>query len=191
MENQFDKVMSSKTNEELIKIITLDRDNYQQLAIVSAENELKRRNIPTSDINNISQDIIEKEKRNTQIENNTVSSGIRFINFIIDSFAWLIIVSILTLPFKANNNMEMLFVSLLLLITNVLYYLIFEITTRKTLGKIVTKTRVVNYSGEEASNGDIVIRTLMRLVPFDCISYLFTRNGIHDMLSKTKVIKDK
>lgn len=29
MENQFDKVMSSKTNEELIKIITLDRDNYQ------------------------------------------------------------------------------------------------------------------------------------------------------------------
>lgn len=78
-----------------------------------------------------------------------------------------------------------------LFITNVLYYLIFEITTRKTLGKMVTKTRVVNYSGKEASNGDIVIRTLMRLVPFDCISYFFTRNGIHDMLSKTKVIKDK
>lgn len=70
---------------------------------------MQKRNISNTEIDNISQDVLEKDKRNIQLENDTVSSGIRFINFIIDSFVWLIIAFILTLPFNANDDMEMLF----------------------------------------------------------------------------------
>ena len=72
----------------------------------------------------------------------------------------------------------------------VFYYALFELKWQKTVGKMITKTKVVSYSEQKPSNTDIVVRTFSRLVPFDVISYVFVRNGIHDILSKTKVIKD-
>ncbi len=66
-----------------------------------------------------------------------------------------------------------------------------EIKFQKTLGKFVTKTKVVKLNGEKPTNEDIITRTFCRLIPFDRISFLFVKNGIHDFLSKTKVVKDK
>jgi len=45
MENNFDDVMSKKSNEELIAIVTIDRFKYQESAIISAEKEVEKRNI--------------------------------------------------------------------------------------------------------------------------------------------------
>jgi hypothetical protein len=45
MENSFEDVMSKKSNEELIAIITIDRSKYQESAIISAEKEVEKRNI--------------------------------------------------------------------------------------------------------------------------------------------------
>jgi hypothetical protein len=45
MENNFDLVMSKKTNQELIVIITADRSKYQHSAIISAEKEVEKRGI--------------------------------------------------------------------------------------------------------------------------------------------------
>ena len=40
MENNFDEIMSKKTNEELINIVTLDCNKYQEAAIESAKREI-------------------------------------------------------------------------------------------------------------------------------------------------------
>ena len=45
MENSFEDVMSKKSNEELIAIVTIDRFKYQESAIISAEKEVEKRNI--------------------------------------------------------------------------------------------------------------------------------------------------
>ena len=42
IENEFTSVMAKKSNEALIKITTIDRENYQQPALDAAESELKK-----------------------------------------------------------------------------------------------------------------------------------------------------
>jgi len=41
----FKDVMSQRTDEELIEIVTMNRNDYQQLAVISAEEEIKKRNL--------------------------------------------------------------------------------------------------------------------------------------------------
>ena len=48
MENKFNEVMSQRTDEELIKILTVDRERYNPIAIEAAESEIKKRNIDTN-----------------------------------------------------------------------------------------------------------------------------------------------
>jgi len=69
-----------------------------------------------------------------------------------------------------------------------LYYFIFEWTTGQTVGKMITKTKVVN-SGTDMKPGILrtLIRTLSRLIPIDFLSYLFSSNGMHDWISKTEL----
>ncbi len=190
MENELKKIMSSKSDEELIKIVTIERDDYQSLAIEIVEEEIRRRNIPASMIEKLKEDVMKKEKYKVKIESNTVSKGIRFIHFIVDSFIWFIVSFILTLPLNATKTRDMLLGYIIMFLVYVFYYALFELKWQKTVGKMITKTKVVSYSEQKPSNTDIVVRTFSRLVPFDVISYVFVRNGIHDILSKTKVIKD-
>ncbi|MCL2790305.1 MAG: hypothetical protein FWD79_06630 [Desulfobulbus sp.] len=53
MNTDFKEVMSKCTDDELIRIVTVERDDYQHLAIISAEHEIKKRNIPTKYIKQI------------------------------------------------------------------------------------------------------------------------------------------
>ncbi len=122
MENKFDQEMFRKTNTELIKIVTIDREDYQLLAIEAAENELKKRNISDFEIESTKQKTLEDKIRNIKIEKNTVNPGIRFFNFIIDSLVWLIIAFIFTFPLNANNNGQMLIGYIVMLGTYIGYY---------------------------------------------------------------------
>jgi hypothetical protein len=65
MENEFIKVMSERTDEELVKIVTVDRDKYQPLAVATAEAEIEKRNI---DISNFGQFIEKVKFENEQIK---------------------------------------------------------------------------------------------------------------------------
>jgi hypothetical protein len=47
MEFDFTQAMQNASDEELIKILTVDRDGYQEDAVKEAEIELKKRNIST------------------------------------------------------------------------------------------------------------------------------------------------
>ena len=72
------------------------------------------------------------------------------------------------------------------------YYFIMEYTFGQTIGKMITKSKVVNAKNKGHPNLiQIFIRTLSRLIPIDFVSYLLNQQGIHDYLSKTKLIKIK
>ena len=190
MVNEFAKVMSERTDEELIKIVTVKRDGYNPIAIEAAEYEIEKRNIDTSNFEKIKEKItIEKEQKQI-VNSNVVGSIIRFLNFLIDFIIWLVIVTIFTFPLSANDEIEMLFGYVIMFATFIGYYGVMEIKFQKTIGKFITKTKVVKMNGEKPENSDIILRTFCRLIPFDRVSFLFTKNGIHDFLSKTKVIKD-
>lgn len=185
MEKEFAKVMSERTDKELIKITTIEKDGYNPTAIIAAELEIKKRNINVNDFEKIKEKAIFEKQQIEKIDSTIVSSGIRFINFIIDSIIYLIIIALLTFPLKETH---ILLGYLIMFLTFIGYYSIMEIKFQKTIGKFITKTKVVNINGDKPGNTDIVSRTFFRLIPFDRISFLFTKNGFHDFLSKTKVI---
>ncbi len=195
MENEFQEVMSQRTDEELIKIVTVERGKYNPTAIEAADSEVEKRNIDTSKFAEIKEKAtIEKEKKE-KVDSNVVSSFTRFLNFIIDFIVWLVLASITTfivglLINPTDSGLITILGYLLIFGTFVAYYTIMEIKFQKTVGKFITKTKVVKMNGEKPDNSDIIARTFYRLIPFDRISFLFVKNGIHDYLSKTNVVKD-
>ena len=69
-----------------------------------------------------------------------------------------------------------------------IYYFVFELVLGQTIGKMITKTEVVSTLEKKLSIKNVLFRTFSRLIPIDVFSYLFLSNGIHDLLSKTKLI---
>ena len=139
--------------------------------------------------------MITDKERIKLVNDNIASSSIRFLNFIIDMIA--IIILTILLAIISRFLIPTVFVGLVdfigylqLFLSFFLYYVFMELKYQKTLGKFATKTRVIMKNGQKPFLSDIITRTFFRLIPFDCISFLFTRNGLHDSLSYTAVIKD-
>ena len=113
---------------------------------------------------------------------------LRFVNFLLDSGIFFMLLVLFMLAFRnriASENMKWISCALYFL-----YYFIFEYFNGQTIGKMITKTKVVSFS--KNNNLFIIrlfIRTLMRFIPIDIISYLFTYRGLHDLISMTTVIK--
>lgn len=115
----------------------------------------------------------------------TIDKGIRATNYLVDMTIILTIYIVILLFYY--SAIEMLYVYYLL---KFLYYLIMESIFRQTLGKMITKTTVVKKDGRPANSLNILIRSTMRLIPIDTISYLLgTERGFHDVLSSTKLIR--
>jgi uncharacterized RDD family membrane protein YckC len=195
MENEFGKVMSQRTDEELIKIVTVDREGYNPTAIVAADAEIEKRNIDTSEFEKIKKQATVEKEQKEKVNSNVVGSGIRFVNFLIDFIVWFILAFIISIVIgifvqPTDQVFLTLFGYVLMFGTFIAYYAIMEIKFQKTVGKFVTKTKVVKMNGEKPTDGDIMTRTFCRLIPFDRISFLFVKNGFHDYLSKTKVVKE-
>lgn len=196
MENEFAQVMSERTDEELIKIVTAERDNYNPTAIEAAESEVEKRNIDTNTFQEFKEKATAERTAKNKVDSNVVNSGIRFVNFLIDFIIWIIsafILSFLLEIFIDTNQKELinLFGYVLIFASFFAYYAIMEIKFQKTVGKFITKTKVIKIDGTKPDVSDIMMRTFCRYIPFDRVSFLFTKSGFHDHLSKTKVIKDK
>jgi uncharacterized RDD family membrane protein YckC len=71
----------------------------------------------------------------------------------------------------------------------VLYYCLFEFYFGKTPGKFLTGTIVVTEDGNRASFKTLLIRSIVRLIPLDALSFLFSL-GWHDQISRTIVINN-
>ena len=192
MDKSFTEIMSKKTSEELIKIVTVDRDEYQPTAIEAAEKEIEKRNIDVKKIEELTTVCTKLADEQKEIESNKVSSLTRFLHFIIDTVAWLIVATIIGFlldPLLAESNQNILGY-LLLVVSFFGYYVFMETRYQKTIAKFITKTKVVMADGKKPNTGDIVRRTACRLIPFDRVSYFFSANGFHDNLSNTTVVKD-
>jgi len=74
---------------------------------------------------------------------------------------------------------------------DLIYYLAQEALWGRTLGKLITGTKVVNEDGSKLTFGRALGRTLCRLIPFEALSFLGGSGrprGWHDTIPKTKVI---
>jgi len=110
------------------------------------------------------------------------SQGTRLVNSLVDSVSqWLIMVGLALVGF---GELMTLFVVLA-------YYPFFETAYGRTPGKWVTKTRVVTVDDERPTLRHILIRTLVRFIPFEPFSFLFSARGWHDRWSETRVVRDR
>ena len=203
MENIFTDLMSNKTTDELIKLVTTDYDKYQPLAIETAKNEIKLRNIDIKKIEQLNEihkeeiavENLKKTQKQKDILEKIANSTLRSINFIIDIVAVFLIYRSTAYVIQNLLNItsirEILFLNrTTVFVVFILYFILAENMFQKTLGKVITKTKVVNLDGGKPNFVDITIRTFSRLIPFDGISYLYSISGFHDKLSKTIVIKE-
>ncbi|MFD2915110.1 RDD family protein [Psychroserpens luteus] len=131
------------------------------------------------------------------------SKGIRFANFIMDYIAQVVIgiaivvliglISELTgsyglyeLVIESEGRLsDYIFGAIILII----YYLTIETLTARSLGKYITKTKVVLYDGSKPTFNEILVRSLCRIIPFEQFSFLGEEGkGWHDSISKTYVV---
>lgn len=79
------------------------------------------------------------------------------------------------------------------LITLFFYYLVCEGIWFRTIGKMITGTRVIQTSGNNPDFSQIIARSLIRFIPLEFVTYLVGGDrpaGWHDRWSNTKVIVD-
>ncbi len=124
----------------------------------------------------------EKVVTNQQIQ--PVNKGIRLINCLVD----LVVVFILTAVLFALTQQPG---ELLLFGCSFIYYWLLESLSGKTIGKLLTKTTVVDGHGQRPNKARILLRTVLRFYPFDTLSFLFGKAGAHDVLSKTYLKADQ
>jgi uncharacterized RDD family membrane protein YckC len=120
----------------------------------------------------------------------------RFVNFVVDYLGMFLFGIVIAIPFALlwpealdglNGAWAERLVSLVIML---LYYLVFESWTGRTLGKLVTGTRVIDVDGGRPPPLRILWRTLARCIPFEAVSFLQNgQPGVHDRVSKTRVVR--
>jgi uncharacterized RDD family membrane protein YckC len=128
---------------------------------------------------------------------NSVSNGKRVINFLLDRvlifyFFLNLIIRIRSLNYENQDLMFSLdtenVIGLIFLMIALLYYLFSEGFFQLTLGKIFTKTIVVDTENNPISFSKAFKRTLCRFIPFESLSFIFSKEGWHDSLTYTYVV---
>lgn len=122
------------------------------------------------------------------------STGRRFSNMVLDFIFYLaftFLVGVAFLLAGASEKLDAINDNLLGLILITLYYFPQEAIWGRTLGKLITNTKVVALDGSRPSFMQALGRTLCRFIPFEAFTFLGGKgkpHGLHDKLPKTKVI---
>jgi uncharacterized RDD family membrane protein YckC len=138
------------------------------------------------------------------LEMNLAGKGKRLANYVLDivffmihSYLLGIIIGVIFIIagqngsslIKEENKLRDYFMGF---ISVMIYYILLEATTGRTLGKFITGTKVVTDKGEKPGFMTIFIRSLCRFIPFEAFTFLISDSfGLHDRLSKTRVINSK
>ncbi len=135
------------------------------------------------------------ESKPFDVELHLASGGKRFANYLIDLVVFFTLMFLFGVflgvlgAIDAGAEFALNFLGYVILL---FYYFIMEATTGKTIGKMITGTRVVNMDGGAISTGQAAGRALCRFIPFEAFSFLgSTAVGWHDSIPKTRVIDDK
>jgi len=113
---------------------------------------------------------------------------LRFNNFLLDTAIFVAFMMAFFMVFRnivARENVK--WISMLCYF---LYYFLFEFVMGQTPGKIITHSKVISFTKNNNYHfSQIFIRTLIRFIPIDIISYLFSARGLHDWISNTAISK--
>lgn len=119
------------------------------------------------------------------------STGERFLHFIVDYVAIQIVTTIVMflLFVLAPSLMQTTWIPYAIgLPIMFAYYTLFEFAFGRTVGKLVVGTRVVTERDTSPTFSQVLLRSLVRYVPFEVFSVL-GGNAWHDGWSKTRVVK--
>lgn len=101
----------------------------------------------------------------------------RAFNFIIDLGVLVTLVTI----FQTVNPIAIIF----------LYYGVFELFLHKTIGKLITRTHIIDADGGKITIIAIILRTAARLIPLEIFTFRTKHPiGLHDNFSNTVVVND-
>jgi uncharacterized RDD family membrane protein YckC len=134
--------------------------------------------------------------QDTDPRSNLATQGKRFTNLIIDAvafygFSFCVGMVIAFSGFGRSLVRDELALNLFSIALYVFYYFVSEAAFGRTLGKVVTRTKVVDEKGNKPSANQLLGRTLCRVIPFEAFSFLGSDVGWHDRFSGTYVINDK
>ncbi|GGF05115.1 Uncharacterized membrane protein YckC, RDD family [Chishuiella changwenlii] len=126
------------------------------------------------------------------------NKGLRFLNYLIDLVAVIFILAIvlITISFTSEalgltiSEESILFDLFIYVLVVIIYFLIEFVTKGRSLGKLITGTKVVMIDGTEPTTKDYFVRNLCRIIPFDAFTFL-GENGWHDKISKTTVVRKR
>jgi uncharacterized RDD family membrane protein YckC len=124
----------------------------------------------------------------------TAGMGARLLNVIIDYVIFLVLLTIIAVsirlirPGMDESDAPGTVFGLALMAG---YYFVFEWIFGWTIGKLITGTRVVAEDDGKPTLGQMIGRTLLRFLPFEPFSLLFSKSNEawHDSLSGTRVVK--
>jgi len=131
----------------------------------------------------------------------TASLGQRFLNHIIDIVVFYIISILVILMIssfvgtdwiiKEGDVVNKLNQYFILISIYTIYYSVMEYKFGKTIGKFITKTKVVTEHSLPPTYNTCFLRSIVRIIPFEPISILFDQTQAwHDRWTKTYVVKD-
>ena len=133
----------------------------------------------------------------------------RLINYIVDTsimniifFLFFMSMGFMVIYYEGINgsttlttlqDLTVLILFLMGLSTYFVYYIFCEyFLDGKTIGKMITGTKVVTKDGSKLSFANVIGRTLLRYLPFEVFSFLGSgTDGWHDSLSHTIVIENR
>lgn len=141
------------------------------------------------------------------VERNKADKGYRFLNYLIDfGFSVMVIVVlafiyVIAQYFITGKDMdeamdEITNVNPLLdrigtlLLYGLIMFLMEKFSNGRSLGKLITGTKVVKADGSELTTDDLLKRNFTRAVPFDQLTFL-GNTGWHDGWSNTRVVRVK
>ncbi len=142
-------------------------------------------------------DEFEKETLKTD-----ASKGQRFANFIIDGIVFYIFCVFLGMLLGAflaqlpqyiyileniTNNVFLNYLFGFILVT-IFYTCVEYFSKGRSVGKLITNTKVITEDGDIPSFKDCLIRSMCRSIPFEPFSF-FGEQGWHDSISETRVVK--
>lgn len=139
--------------------------------------------------NILDSNLIREEKLYT--DSDVANSGRRFANSIIDTIVIYIIFFVL-LVLSGNQYGENPGFNLIIYLIMIGYYAIMEYAFGKTIGKMVTNTKVITAEGNKPEFKTALIRSICRFIPFDQFSFLGTPCvGWHDKFANSRVVFDR
>ena len=115
----------------------------------------------------------------------------RFLTLIIDHFAMIVIIAFVGALIGLADQPKSFSWNVLGWAMYVLYYVVLEYLTGRTIGKLVVGTKVVGEHGRTITLPQILGRTLARYVPFEPLSFFLADRGWHDRWSRTVVVRTR